>query len=94
MAGSLSLFFDCIRSDVGNVTSIPTDDGGEPSGKGSGPGEGDAKVESGSNAGNGLSIPTGGSVVESIDSYDELSSLSWKSSGEGGIRRRVRVSRG
>ena len=63
MAGSLSLFFDCIRSDVGNVTSIPTDDGvlGEPSGKGSGPGEGDAK--------NGLSIPTGGSlVVESIDS--------------------------
>jgi hypothetical protein len=46
----------------------------------------DPKVDSGSNVGNGTSIPTGG-VRESTDAYDELSSRSWKSSGEA-IRKR------
>ena len=104
MAGSLSLFFDCTWSDVVNVTSIPTDDGvlGESSSayvelsslnwKGSDPGKGDPKVESGSNLGNSMSIPTGGALGEPIDVCDELSSLSWKNSGEGRIRRRVLVS--
>lgn len=45
-------------------------------------GEGDPKVESGSNVGNDRSIPTGGALGESSDAYDELSSLSWKNSGD------------
>ena len=99
MAGSLSLLVDCFCSNVGNVTSIPTDDGalGESSGaydelsslnwKRSG--EGDPKLESNSNVENssGTSIPTGGAVRGPTDAYDELSSLSWKKSGDQ-IRRR------
>ena len=93
MAGCLSLFVGCFCS---NVTSIPTDDGAlESSGaydelsslnwKSSG--EGDPKLESDSNVGNGTSIPTGGALRESTGGYDELSSLSWKNSGDA-IRRR------
>ena len=98
VAGSLSLLVDCFCSNVGNVTSIPTDGAlGESSGaydelsslnwKRSG--EGDPKLESCSNVGNasGTSIPTGGASRGSTDGYDELSSLSWKNSGEA-IRRR------
>ena len=53
-------------------------------------GEGDPKVESDSNVGNGTSISTDGALVESTDVYDELSSLSWKSSGDA-IRRRYQA---
>lgn len=35
-----------------------------------------------SNVGNGTPIQTGGALGESSDAYDELSSLSWNSSGE------------
>lgn len=48
--------------------------------KGSGPGEGDPKAESGSYLRNGMSIPTDGALGETIDAYDELTALSWKSS--------------
>lgn len=50
---------------------------------------GDPKVESGSNVGNGTSIPIGGalSLGESSDAYDEPSSLSWRKAVEQTIRR-------
>ena len=49
-------------------------------------GGGGPKVESGSSVGNGMSISTGGALGELSGAYDELSSFSWKSSGEA-IRR-------
>jgi hypothetical protein len=41
-------------------------------------------VESGSNVENGMSIPTGGALIDtSTDAYEELiPSLRWKSSGD------------
>ena len=84
MAGGLSLFVECFCS---NVKESFDGNGKLSSLRWKSSVEGDPKVESGSNVGNGTSIPTGGALGESTDVYDELSSLSWKSSGNA-IRRR------
>lgn len=44
-------------------------------------------MELGSDVGNGVSIPTGGALGETIDAYDELTALSWKCGGDAFRRR-------